>query len=110
MPTGAGEQIRSQVTSWPGVTPHEHRFGGLEYRIGRIELGHVHGDRLVDLPFPRKLRDELIAEGRAEPHHVLSDSGWVSRYLISDEDVDDAVALFRLNYDRVMLRRSTRKA
>jgi hypothetical protein len=43
----AGEQIRAAVTSWPGVEAVPHRFGGTEYRCGRKEMGHVHGDRLA---------------------------------------------------------------
>ncbi|MGH2605797.1 MAG: luciferase family protein, partial [Anaerolineales bacterium] len=40
---GAGEEIRTLVIEWPGVTAHPHRFGGTEYRLGRREFGHVHG-------------------------------------------------------------------
>ena len=47
--------VRSQVTENP------HRFGGIEFRLGRRELGHLHGDRVADLPFPRAIRDELVA-------------------------------------------------
>ena len=97
----AGERIRAEVASWPNVTVAPHRFGGYEYRVGRRELGHVHGDRLVDLPFPVAIRDELIAAGRAERHHVLPASGWVSYRMRSAEDADGAIELFRLNYERV---------
>src|ERR1700730_18593097 len=97
---GAGDLIREAVTSWPGVEAVPHRFGGLEYRYGRKEMGHVHGDRLADLPFPRRLHDELIAAGRAEPHHVLPDTGWVSRWIASAEEAEDVIALFRINYER----------
>jgi hypothetical protein len=68
---GAKEKIHAAVTSWPGVTAHPHRFGGTEYRLGKRELGHIHGDALVDIPFPLKVRDEVVAAGRAEPHHIL---------------------------------------
>ncbi|HWD09450.1 MAG TPA: luciferase family protein, partial [Actinomycetota bacterium] len=47
---GAGERIRAEVGSWPGVSVEPHRFGGWEYKVGRREMGHVHGDRLADLP------------------------------------------------------------
>ena len=40
--------------------------------------------------------------GRAKPHHVLPDSGWVSRVIRSAEEVGDVVALFRLNYERLV--------
>jgi len=49
-------------------------------------MGHVHGDRLADLPLPRKLHDEVIAAGRAQPHHVLPDTGWVSCRLAGPQD------------------------
>lgn len=94
------EQITREVSSWPGVTQSPHRFGGLEFRLGRRELGHLHGSRLADLPFPVRVREELVAAGKAEPHHVLPQSGWVSYYIRDATDVAQVVALFRLNYDR----------
>jgi len=96
----AGERIHAEVSSWPHVTHAPHRFGGIEYRVGRRELGHVHGDRLADLPFPVSVRDELIAAGRAQRHHILPDSGWVSYWMRSDDDADGAIELFRLSYQR----------
>jgi hypothetical protein len=97
---GAGELIRQEVASWPGVEALPHRFGGTEYRYGRKEMGHVHGDRLADLPLPRKLHDEVIAAGRAEPHHVLPDTGWVSCWMNAPEDAGSVIELFRMQYDR----------
>lgn len=67
---GIAEQIAAAVMAWPGVERAAHRFGGIEFRLGKRELGHLHGDALVDLPFPRKVRDELVAQGRARPHRA----------------------------------------
>jgi Family of unknown function (DUF5519) len=92
--------ITREVTSWPGVSAAPHRFGGVEFRLGRRELGHLHGDRLADLPFPVRVREQLVDEGRVSPHHVLPDSGWVSFRIRGEADVPEAIALFRLNYDR----------
>ena len=97
---GAGALIRAAVCSWPGVEASPHRFGGVEYRYGRKELGHVHGDRLADLPLPRKLHDEVIAAGRAKPHHILPQTGWVSCWMTGPEDAAEVIALFRMQYDR----------
>jgi Family of unknown function (DUF5519) len=97
---GAGELIREAVSSWPGVEAAGHRFGGIEYRLGRKELGHVHGDRLADLPLPRRLRDEVIAAGRARPHHVLPESGWVSCWMTGPDDAAWVIELFRGQYER----------
>jgi Luciferase len=96
---GAKEKIHAAITSWPGVTAHPHRFGGTEYRLGKRELGHVHGDGLVDIPFPKKVRDQVVAAGRAEPHHILPESGWISFYLHDSTDVERAIALFRQAFD-----------
>lgn len=90
---GAQERITQTVTSWEGVSAKPHRFGGVEYVIGRREIGHIHGDHLVDIPFPKKVRDEVIASGRAQPHHILPDTGWVSFYLQEESDVEQAIAL-----------------
>ncbi|MFN8594678.1 MAG: DUF5519 family protein [Anaerolineae bacterium] len=97
--TGASQTIRAALLSWPQVEAHPHRFGGTEYRIGRRELGHIHGDSLVDIPFPKKLRDEIVAAGKAKPHHILPDTGWISFYLRQPTDVDRAIELFRLSYE-----------
>lgn len=97
---GAQTRITATLLTWPNVSAHPHRFGGTEYRYGpKREIGHIHGDQMVDLPFPTTLRHELVAAGRAEPHHILSESGWVSFYIHSAEDVDKAIALFRLSYE-----------
>jgi luciferase-like monooxygenase len=93
------ERIRQHVLNWPGVSEHPHRFGGTEYRLGQRELGHVHGERLVDLPFPKSVRDELIAAGRAEAHHFLPQSGWVSFHIREEADVERAIDLLRLSFE-----------
>ncbi len=94
------DRISREVLSWAGVTAEPHRFGGVEFRLGRRELGHLHGDRLADLPFPRAVREQLVSVGQAEPHHILPDSGWVTRRIRSEADVAEVIDLFRLNYDR----------
>lgn len=94
------QQIVSEVSAWPGVTIGPHRFGGIEFRFGRRELGHLHGNRLADLPFPVRVREQLVAAGKAEPHHVLPESGWVSFYIHDARDVARVVQLFRMNYER----------
>jgi Luciferase len=97
-----GERIAEIVGSWPDVETAPHRFGGVEFKVGRRELGHIHGDRIADLPFPRRVRDELVADGRARPHHVLPDSGWVTIAIARPEEADNALELFRMAYERAL--------
>jgi Family of unknown function (DUF5519) len=103
--SGAGEKIYEAVTGWREVAARPHRFGGTEFRVGRREVGHVHGDSLVDIPFPLRVRDELVESGSAEPHHVLPRSGWVSVYLRKPPDVARAIELLRRSYEIAMASR-----
>ena len=103
------DRIAGEVLNWAGVTAASHRFGGVEFKLGKRELGHLHGDRLADLPFPRRLRDELVQSGRAVPHHVLPDTGWVSFWIESEDDVPRAVELFRLSYERALAARERQR-
>ena len=96
---GAKEKIAKEVAAWAGVNASEHRLGGVEFRVGRRELGHVHGDYQVDMPLPMKVRDQLISERKAEPHHILPESGWITLRFRDSDDVDRAINLFRLSYD-----------
>jgi len=96
---GASKQIVDTLLAWDRMEVHPHRFGGLEFKIGRREIGHIHDDVLVDIPFPKKVRDEIVAAGDAKPHHVLPDSGWVSFYLHDEGDIERAIALLKRSYD-----------
>ena len=59
----AQQAVTDQVSSWPGITVHAHRFGGVEFRAGRRELGHLH-PAFADLPFPRSVRNALVTAKR----------------------------------------------
>lgn len=90
--------IETTVAAWPGVAVDDHRFGGREFTLAGREFGHLHGSRQADIPFPKRVRDVVVAAGLTSKHHLYPDSGWVTKYLESDDDVDTAVDLLRLNY------------
>jgi hypothetical protein len=99
MQTNRKEALTDELLSWPGVTSQHHRFGGIEFLFQGKEIGHLHGDHLVDLLLPKSQRDEWIAAGRAKPHHIFPESGWLSIYLKSEEDVVNAVEILRTKYE-----------
>jgi hypothetical protein len=107
---GAAAAIRAAVASWPGTHDTPHRFGGTEFLIGKREIGHLHGDRLLDVPFPRAVHDELIAGGKVQPHHVMPDSGWISFWLVHAADVEEAIAILRRSYDLIVAQLARREA
>ena len=96
--------IEHEVESWSGVTTGDTGRGGLQFNYGRVELGHLHGSSFADLPFPKKVRNELIAAGRASVHDPLPNSGWVRRRMDGPGDAEAVIELFRMNYDRARAR------
>ena len=105
---GARDAIANAVLSWDGMAAAPHRFGGTEYRLGTREIGHIHGDHMLDIPFPKKVRDAVVAAGRAEPHHLLPETGWISFYLRQPADVDRAIALLSDSYEIARQQKSRR--
>ena len=95
------EHILREVTGWPGVTTDTGQYGETDFVVGGRSIGHVHGGHQADIPFPRRIRDELVAADRTGPHHVHPDSGWTTLYIRTDGDADEGIALLRINYDRV---------
>lgn len=106
---GAQGALTREVTTWEGVAIQPHRSGGVEYVLGGREIGHIHGDALLDIPFPRKVRDGIVAAGRAQPHHILPETGWVSFYLRDEVDVEQAITLLRESYV-IALKQKRRKS
>ena len=92
------DQIVQAVTHWEDITVEAHRFGGQEFRIGKMEIGHIHNHGLVDVPFTRHIREQLVAENAALEHHILPESGWISYYIRSEADLKQALWLLRLSY------------
>jgi hypothetical protein len=103
--TRPSQTLVEKVTSWPGITRELGRFGSTVYRYGHREIGHVHGSSHADLPFPKATRDRLLADGQAQAHHFLPDSGWVTIPLGPEGGIDRALSAFRLNYDLVVRRK-----
>ncbi len=95
------EVVEREVSSWDGVEARPHQFGGVEFRLRGHEIGHLHGSRMADLPFPVRMRKELVAEGKAEPHHLFPQTGPTAYYPRGPEDAPAVLKLFRLNYEHL---------
>ena len=96
------ERITEEVTSWPGVTAGPGSRGEFAFTVGRRQIGHLHGDRSAHFSFPKHQWRELRDQGRITEHPVFpGKEGPAARRIESERDVDDVIALMRLNYDRV---------
>jgi hypothetical protein len=80
------------------------RLRETDFVVRDRSIGPGHGGRQPDIPYPRRIRDELVAAGRTGPHHVYPDSGWTTLYIRDDNDAQTAIDLLRLNYDRITVR------
>jgi hypothetical protein len=97
-------RLEEEVSAWPSISVHQHRFGGKEFLIGSAEVGHMHEDGIVDIPFPRAVRNALLAAGLAEQHHWVPNSGWITFRMRGEEDLSHGLWLMRLSYLRYALR------
>lgn len=90
--------VAETVGAWPGVVVEPHPDGGQRFRIAARELGRLHGGGFLDLHFPRRMRDVLVADDWATPHDLFPDSGWLTHRVTVYPNVARAVALLRLSY------------
>jgi hypothetical protein len=103
----ASQQITAEVTSWPGVEAGPGRRGEFAFKVGRREIGHLHGDHVAHFSFPKQIWHDLMEQGRIEPHPVFPEAhGPAARRITTDADVRDVIELMRLNYKRAVVRGS----
>jgi hypothetical protein len=101
-PTTADVRIKDEVLRWPDTTGGLGSRGEFSFRVGKREIGHLHGDRVAHLGFPKDVGARLHAEGRIGPHPVMPDNpAWGARAIRTADDERDVIALLRLNYDRI---------
>ena len=89
------EAITESMGQLPEVRLCMHRFGGIEFVAADRELGHIHGNGLLDVHLGREEATRCVGEGRAEWHHLFGPSAWVSYWVRSEADVTGAIALLR---------------
>jgi hypothetical protein len=90
------EELEEKMREWEHVQVRRHRFGGTQFDFCGKELGHVHSNGLLDVLLTRNLKTMLVQAGRAQEHHVFKQSGWVSFYIRSKEDILPALELLQL--------------
>jgi hypothetical protein len=101
----ASERITQEVTSWPCVAAGTGRRGEFAFKVGKREIGHLHGDRAAHFGFPKAVWTELYEQGRVVHHPVFPGKpGWAARRIDDEADVQDVIRMLRLNYERVIER------
>src|SRR5215471_17540465 len=98
------KRLEEEMSAWPNVSAHPHRFAAREFLFGDAELGHVHMGGIVDVPFPLAIRDALLEHRLAEEHRWVPNSGWITFRMHSEQDLQHALLLMRLSYLRCALK------
>ena len=98
------QKLEQHVGSLTEVSVRPHRLGGREFRYGAAEIGHVHTGGIVDIPFPRSIRNGLLEERLAEEHRWVPNSGWITFRIRGQQDFNHALWLMRLSYLRYALK------
>ena len=102
---GAKQRITEEVGSWPGVSVGPGSRGEYAFTVGRRQIGHLHGDHSAHFSFPKAVWSELYEQGRIVHHPVFpAKNSPAARRIADDADVQDVIALLRINYDRVVER------
>jgi len=92
----AMESFENTICRNYAIERRPHRFGGVGFFVGTTEIGHLHGNGLLDLFVGKSFRTEEVMAERALPHHVFPDSGWISFWLRSPADINQALDLFEI--------------
>lgn len=91
--------IAAEVLTWHDVSASIHKYGGMQFNYNGKEIGHIHGNGVLDVPLNLRMKSQLMTEGRISHHHVFRETGWVSFYITRAEDRGYALKLIRMCYE-----------
>jgi len=92
------DEIEHDVIRWEGVTITLHKYGGIQFNYKGREIGHIHGNGLLDMLLNRQLKQQLMSDGKIQDHHVFKNTGWISFYIKTTADKKYALELLKLGY------------
>lgn len=99
------QRVSETVGAWPDVHARTHwllgderEVDGADFYLGEEELGHIHLDGEAHVFLPRMLVASLVAAGLGRPFR------WSANVVVFAigrvKDVEHALWLFQLSYDR----------
>ena len=102
---GAQDRITEVVLAWPGTSAATGSRGEWSFRLGKREIGHLHGDRVLHIGMSKNEWQVAFDAGRIGYHQEFPGKpGFGARSIESDEDFEDVLALLREQYDRMVLK------
>ena len=92
------DEIEKEVLSWKGTSVQLHKYGGVQFNVGQKELGHIHGNGLLDMLLTKADQEHLVKTGRVTQHHGFKNSGWISFYIRTADDKKFALDLLEYGH------------
>lgn len=94
------DELEEMVLSFPSTEITVHKYGGAQFNYRQKEFAHCHSNGILDILLNQQLKKKLLQDGRIVDHHVFKNSGWITFYIKTNDDVFYAKSLLRLAYDR----------
>ncbi len=96
------KEFTKLVKQKPNIVCVLHKYGGLQFNLHDIEIGHLHGNGLLDLKLDSSSKQEIMSRyDYVENHHVNVTSNWVSIEIRSSSNLDDLISIFNKAYERL---------
>lgn len=99
--TDAMDLIEEALAEEEGVNLCIHKYGGRQFNYNGRELGHIHGNGMVDVLLNRKIKEELMRKGWVQEHHTFKNSGWITLFLKNKSDAEKAIEILRMSKLRI---------
>lgn len=95
----AFKKIDATIFKLPLMTEGRHFYGSIEWRYRNKPIGHVHGNKVVGILFPKDLRTQLIQQEKVEQNKYARNG--VSLYSKSQADIPLFIKLLEIFYQIV---------
>jgi hypothetical protein len=89
-------ELRQRTLALPGVS--ERPNAGIHedaFFAGRIMFVHIHGHGHCDIQLPLDVQQQVLAEGKALPHHWAPERGFVTALVTDEKTLEIAMELIR---------------
>jgi hypothetical protein len=97
--TALNQELRQRILNLSGVT--ERPNAGIHedaFFVGRRMFMHIHGSGHCDIRLSKAEQEQVLSEGKAQPHRWAPEAGYVTFIVNDQEDVEPAVDLIRMSH------------
>lgn len=97
--TGAFRTIDAVISSLPYIKKGKHLYGSIEWRYKNKPIGHIHGNRIVDILFPKEIQSNLLLDNRVSQNKYAKNG--ISIHLKNKDDIEFAIKVLTDSYNIV---------